>query len=301
MSLRAARSLPCLRSAFQQSIRDTTNAAPPALPKINIQQFSTSQVANALKSSNVNTMTAIRNVHQTTQKKATLLTSKDQSIYSSMNLQALKTECRNRGIKISGKKLDLIQRLTLTDVTKASDHLGSRNLSSAAEKKITTKQLKDFQKKLAKKLSTNVVKSKETPAAQVKSFSTAKITKAKGDVSTVDDLKFPSVNTALPPVETEAPSLIPKDPVKKIDVIETKTKIADMEGAVSVGGDNEGEVTSFQNMFKDFKIDEAAGLKKPAVKFEPSTEEVPQKDKLILGGILGGIALWWSLKPKKKA
>ncbi|SCW01508.1 LAFE_0E01200g1_1 [Lachancea fermentati] len=53
-----------------------------------------------------------RSVHQTSKNEHTPLLSTDKlSTFNVMSLKALKTECRSRGLKVSGRKLELVDRI----------------------------------------------------------------------------------------------------------------------------------------------------------------------------------------------
>ena len=112
--LRTVRSLPSLRLLYQQEA---------ATLKGQVQAKSTySYTCGELFQPST---TAIRNVHQTAKKETILLdSSSEKSRYTTMNLQGLKMECKKRGLKVSGRKLDLVQRLV------SQDQLGAENSRS---------------------------------------------------------------------------------------------------------------------------------------------------------------------------
>jgi hypothetical protein len=96
--LRTVRSLPSLRLLYQQE----TNV-------LKKQTSTYSYVSGELFHPSTSN---IRHVHQTTKKETILLdSSSNKAKYTSMNLQGLKMECKKRGLKVSGRKLDLVQRL----------------------------------------------------------------------------------------------------------------------------------------------------------------------------------------------
>ncbi|CAI8509172.1 unnamed protein product [Pichia kudriavzevii] len=100
--LRTARSLPSLRLLYQSEIKSLHEPVKAA-------------TTYAFKSGDLfHTQTAlsVRHVHQTSKKETILLDiSSHKGKYTSMNLQGLKMECRKRGLKVSGRKIDLVQRL----------------------------------------------------------------------------------------------------------------------------------------------------------------------------------------------
>ncbi|GMM38841.1 hypothetical protein DASC09_061800 [Saccharomycopsis crataegensis] len=68
------------------------------------------RTAGVVPSSNM-----IRCYHQTKNNKTILLTPRTSSDYVTMTLNALKQECRKRGIKVSGRKIELVNRLVKQD------------------------------------------------------------------------------------------------------------------------------------------------------------------------------------------
>lgn len=118
--LRTVRSLPSLRLLYQQEA---------ATLKGQVQAKSTySYTCGELFQPST---TAIRNVHQTAKKETILLdSSSEKSRYTTMNLQGLKMECKKRGLKVSGRKLDLVQRLVSQDQFGAENSRSFTNISS---------------------------------------------------------------------------------------------------------------------------------------------------------------------------
>ncbi|GAV30591.1 hypothetical protein PMKS-004105 [Pichia membranifaciens] len=118
--LRTVRSLPSLRLLYQQEA---------ATLKGQVQAKSTySYTCGELFQPST---TAIRNVHQTAKKETILLdSSSEKSRYTTMNLQGLKMECKKRGLKVSGRKLDLVQRLVSQDQLGAENSRSFTNISS---------------------------------------------------------------------------------------------------------------------------------------------------------------------------
>ncbi len=104
--LRTARSLPSLRLLYQQE-----SAA--IKPQQTLFTSAYSHVTGDLAQPSVG---VVRHVHQTSKKEVFLLDStSNKTKYTTMNLNGLKMECRKRGLKVSGRKLDLIQRLISQD------------------------------------------------------------------------------------------------------------------------------------------------------------------------------------------
>ncbi|TID28182.1 hypothetical protein CANINC_002615 [Pichia inconspicua] len=139
--LRAVKSLPSLRLLYQQEVACLKTNAPTT---IKVQQ-------------------QVRNVHQTTKKETILLDqSANKSKYTTMNLQGLKMECRKRGLKVSGRKIDLVQRLSSQDEIAAGN---SRSYSKVTNNINGSKdmplELKDF--KMNEVRSSSELKMKKKP------------------------------------------------------------------------------------------------------------------------------------------
>ncbi|KAH3671302.1 hypothetical protein OGAPHI_000525 [Ogataea philodendri] len=137
--LRTARSLPTIGAAYRQSVQRgfaTVRKAPQAFPKDDLA---------------VKLQTTTRSVHQTS-KAQLLMDVGNPSKYTSMNLQGLKMECKRRGLKVSGRKIDLMQRLTQYDSSKTVAQPAARTITttSKAAKKPTTRQMSSTASKKAK-------------------------------------------------------------------------------------------------------------------------------------------------------
>lgn len=140
-----------------------------------------------------------REVHSTPKKDAILLNMNNNSRYSSMNCQGLKMECRRRGLKVSGRKLELIQRLSRADESQMLKS-NTRNFGTIPEP-TPAKPAKKTVKKSRRKLSTAVkhtTKSKATAkSASVRTFTETASKAAKDDTSKIEFYKPP------PPVKKQ--------------------------------------------------------------------------------------------------
>lgn len=114
--LRTVRSLPSLRLFAQQEAHVVSKA-------ITKTEITTGTLFQPQAE-------AIRHVHSTTKKSTVLLDSHNNSKYTTMNLNGLKMECKKRGLKVSGKKIELIQRLSQSD---SSPVEGARSLNTDAK------------------------------------------------------------------------------------------------------------------------------------------------------------------------
>lgn len=113
--LRTVRSLPSLR-LFSQTQES---------------HISSAGALFAAKPAQPTTSTFSRNVHSTSSKK-TILLDTPTSKYTSMNLNGLKMECKKRGLKVSGRKLELVQRLVQLDASQSGAANG-RSFGTTAE------------------------------------------------------------------------------------------------------------------------------------------------------------------------
>ncbi|SCU80886.1 LADA_0B10044g1_1 [Lachancea dasiensis] len=110
-------------------------------------------IANLLQRSYV---PSARHVHSTLKKDHTTLLSSDKlSRFNVLSLKALKGECRTRGLKLSGRKSELVDRILAFENTRIS--IGS------------------------------------APILNTRQFHTSKPLAAKGDSKPVDDVKLPDV------------------------------------------------------------------------------------------------------------
>ncbi|AAS51217.1 ACL011Cp [Eremothecium gossypii ATCC 10895] len=102
MSLRRAKSLPSLKNIAEVA-KPITKAPPLPLLAFEGPGLSTCRWYP----------TTVRTVHNTPSKAQTTLlsTAKKESAFSAMNLKALRNECRSRGLQVSGRKSDLIERI----------------------------------------------------------------------------------------------------------------------------------------------------------------------------------------------
>lgn len=300
--LRTARSLPALRSAVETTIKkdiqqqsqnfsSITSKYNLVVPNIPDHQLS----APATKYQVFN-----RSVHQSSKNNATTLFSSKTSEFSVMSLNSLKTECRKRGLKVSGKKADLVSRITTHEQSFSTKQVGT--MSTKSSSKLST----------AKKLNNSSVKS--SLAKQIsKTFSTSTKKDAKGDDSTIDFIK---------PVDLTPPKLVSDDYIVQIPSLSTEassnpvTKLEKELSEASITDPNAKVVSKAEG--SDSKIFEQSSLNKidqqneDALKADASAivDEIPEqpyqyeegevsgKDKSIFAGALAVVAGWWLLKPK---
>lgn len=141
-----------------------------------------------------------RNVHSTSKQQTSLLdmNSARETKYSSMNCQGLKMELRRRGLKVSGRKLELIQRLCQSDETHITGSNSSRLFSTSKRSNTRHKRHRKSNKKpqTQKRQIGTIAKDKAKPKTKKtikivsnRKLSTTSSLKAKDDKSSIDYYK----------------------------------------------------------------------------------------------------------------
>lgn len=206
-------------------------------------------------------MPKLRGLHGSS-KKATPshLLSSIQSQYSALTVNALKTECKTRGLRVSGRKSELIDRIVAFEAT--------QQFSTSAKSKSIAR---------------------EAPPA-VKNFSTTAAAEAKNDSSSIDYFRMPEDVLADAPVN-ELPSrmVVPPDAhYKAADHAPRKVnpRVPDESGSAEVYDATGSRIIS--------NLTEEDGAPKPHHEEEPSQDELPGRDKTILWGLVAGVAAWWT-------
>lgn len=143
-----------------------------------------------------------RFVHQTSKKQQTSLLNSRKSDFALMSLKSLKQECRKRGLKVSGKKADLVLRVQSYDDSFSSAPENATPMSTLSKPKLPKKSL------LISNLKYSSVKSQKSP--EVREFSQSANTQAKGDSSHIDFIK---------PVDIKPLKLVADDYIVKIPSI----------------------------------------------------------------------------------
>lgn len=295
--LRTARSLPTLRvleSTISKDIQQQTKNFSTISSKYNLVVPNIPDHQLSTKYQTLN-----RSVHQSSKNNATTLFSNKNSEFSVMSLNSLKNECRKRGLKISGKKAELVSRITTHEKTFATQQVGS--ISTKASSKIPPKEA--TKKSLVNKIS--------------KTFSTTTTKNAKGDDSTIDFIK---------PVDISQPKLVEDDyivqipslsseasatPVTKLEKQLNQSSTSDPNAKIvskAEGSDSKIFEQSSINKIEEqneeaLKTDASKIVQEPAFVDEPykyEEGEVSSKDKSFFAGALAVVAGWWVLKPKSE-
>lgn len=176
-----------------------------------------------------------------------------------MNLQSLKQECRRKGIKVSGRKIDLIGRLVNHDTTA----FGAHGISSTA------------------------TSSAKGDGSSIEFF---KFPKPEDDPE-------PSISVKVPSLSSEA-SENTDAVVKKLPDESPETYIdTNKDNIVSVGAQSNAEVTQHGmkiGHFFEWKSPSSDSAYKDEP-FQPSKERLSERDKVVLASVLGLSLVWWFL------
>ncbi|VEU21045.1 DEKNAAC102019 [Brettanomyces naardenensis] len=223
--LKTARSLPSLRLLAQQQVSSVSASA---------KQFSSATfrpTPSRLEGGFKFNKFIHRAVHSTSKKETILLDLNNDSRakYASMNCQGLKMELKRRGLRVSGKKLDLIQRLCQADssqLTKSSS-TSTRSFSTTMEtpteraKKSKRRTKKVQKRELSTQKHETVAKPSETKKVACRAVSTSTAVKAKDDSSRIDYFKpakkegEPIEHIKIPSLKTQTAKEVPKEEPKK--------------------------------------------------------------------------------------
>ncbi|KAG5360570.1 Altered inheritance of mitochondria protein 34 [Yarrowia sp. B02] len=225
-----------------------------------------------------------RAIHSSTPKtNPSPLLSSTPSQYSSMKVASLKDECRRRGLRLGGKKADLIERLASHDFSTIS----KRPVASPSPKKVSSPN------PTPSPVAAPTLKANPSPVASptlIRLISSTAPTQAQGDTSTIDFCKLP--HTGLP---ADAPRIkIPTSPdaYGEVSRYGTHAITNDRKVAESVAED---ELHSKQPQ----EIHYASGHVVRSFTGDHSSEhadhEFTSNDKLVLGGIVGAVGFWWFL------
>lgn len=191
-----------------------------------------------------------------------------------MKVASLKDECRKRGLRLGGKKADLIERLCSNDFSTVSKRVTKTNKTTVLSPLPPTTPLKSVSPTLA----------------QIRLITSTPPAMAQGDTSTIDFCKLPK--TALP---ADAPRIkIPTSPDAYGEVARygSHSITNDRGVAESVA---EEELHSKEPQ----EIHYASGHQVRSFTGEHNSEggekEFSYNDKLVLGGIVASVGVWWAL------
>ncbi|KAH3678173.1 hypothetical protein WICPIJ_008908, partial [Wickerhamomyces pijperi] len=273
-----------------------------------------------------------RSVHSSSKQNQTTLLNSKKSEFSLMSLNTLKIECRKRGLKVSGRKSDLVSRVTAYESSFSSQTANSINTAvrpktqgeikinsqfqkedPSSKKNITTNTRPDSgesRKFDVKSVSKNPIKKLESKLA--KTFTKTVSPEAKGDDSHIDFIKPVDVPLAKSTQEdyvTQIPSLSTKASETPVTSFEKTLKKTPVNPNATIISKAEG---SDAKIFENSSIDQIDIQNEQASKVTSDVfdnhkhEEGPYKwenskfssnEKTTFFGALAAVGLWWSLKP----
>ncbi|QEU60071.1 Aim34 [Kluyveromyces lactis] len=248
MSLRKVRSLPSLRVLAEVS-SPLVRIPPPSFT------YQTRQVHNTKK-----------NEH------SPMLSSDSHASFTRMSLKTLKNECRTRGLKVSGKKTELVERILL------------------------------FEGSSSKKLHTSAVQQAKNDSSHIDSMKIPNVAKLEAEAESRKTdyiVKVPSiVNNAA----TEPKTKIEKDYEKKLQPADKKPLAENVGTVATPDADNVIQTPSVSDPIKVVNPEEElrSGFSEQGRNYSQQDEELTSRDKKFLLGFAGTVAAWWSLRFWKK-
>lgn len=210
-----------------------------------------------------------RGIHSSTPKTnpSPLLSSSSQ--YTSMKVASLKDECRKRGLRLGGRKSELIERLCSNDFSTASRRVVDASMKTAAASSVSV-------------------------ADKVRLISSSAPAFAQGDQSTIDFCKLPKTGLLVDAPRVKIP--ISPDAYGEVARYGTHSPTNDSKVASAIA---EEELDHKQPQ----EIHYASGHQVSTFSGDSSHGEQQQdfsvNDKLVLGGIASAVALWWTYGAKE--
>lgn len=236
-----------------------------------------------------------------------LLTSRKGSEFALMSVVSLRSELKKRGLKVSGRKTQLVERLVGYDIGMTSDH-DRKMISSIAIKNLKKQDHIQIFNNNNKNISKNIQISSKI---LTKTISTTPIIKAKGDDSTIDFYKIPTR------VYTETPSE-PQIKIPSLDIKSSNDKVSNNlfikedKKIIQVSGDND-IVTSINDtvdaVLESPKLTTTESESESESKSNPNSKETPphepeeefsSKDRIFLSSFSVTVLAWWLLVPGRK-
>ncbi|KAG7829911.1 hypothetical protein KL943_005282 [Ogataea angusta] len=260
--LRSAKSLPTIGAVYRQTIqKEISNVSRGFAHQRTKPGFSKDDLA--VPSNKIFSQVSTRSVHQTS-KTQLIMDLGSSGKYASMNLQGLKTECKRRGLKVSGRKIDLVQRLIQNDSSSISPPVLSRTITTKAK---AAKPLKTAQK------------AAKTSARELSSTASKQ---AKGDSSTIDFYKVPQKSYPVPDGR----------PPMKVPSLSTKASLKDPAPDTKTAAEAVVQAVDSAPISKSGQV-----LQTTAEQIHGAAEK--SRSDTIFFGIFGLLTLgWWSQKNK---
>lgn len=200
--LRSAKSFPALKVLHSSIRSEVQQQAVSSSARYNIVNPSISHDVGVQSSLQSSFAESKRFVHQTSKNQQTILLNSRKSDFALLSLKSLKQECRKRGLKVSGKKADLISRIQSFENSFSSAPENSTQMSTMSRSNL-----------LKRAASISSLKYTNTKVAEAKYFSQSAKVKAKGDDSHIDFIK---------PVDIAPRELVADDYIVKIPSISTE-------------------------------------------------------------------------------
>ncbi|KAG7691594.1 hypothetical protein KL930_005224 [Ogataea haglerorum] len=260
--LRSAKSLPAIGAVYRQAIqKDIPNISRGFAHQRTKTGFSKDDLA--VRPNKILSQVSTRGVHQTSRTQL-IMDLGSSGKYASMNLQGLKTECKRRGLKVSGRKIDLVQRLIQNDTSSISPPVLSRTITTKAK---------------AAKPAKTAQKATKQPARELGSTAS---NQAKGDSSSIDFYKVPQKSYPVPDGR----------PPMKVPSLSTKASLKDPAPATETTTETVLQAVDSAPVSKSGQV-----LQTTAEQIHGAAEK--SRSDALFFGIFGLLTLgWWSQKSK---
>lgn len=249
MSLRKVRSLPSLRILSEAA--NPLVKAGAAVPPLPFQ---------------------VRSVHNTKKNEhTTLLNSDKHGMFTRMSLKALKNECRSRGLKVSGRKSELVERILMFEgKTMQGIHTSS------------TKKAKNDDSHIDFMYIPNVAELERAREKRSKDDYIVKVPPLTNDAKKVPITKSEKI------LEAKGKDAEEKPLTEKVGVIATPD---DTNTIKAPAGIERVEIVNEETETQSYALTKAH----PNFERKTSDEELSSRDKKFLFGFAGTVAAWWSL------
>ncbi|KAK9240848.1 hypothetical protein V1525DRAFT_394078 [Lipomyces kononenkoae] len=217
--------------------------------------------------------------------------------YKNLTLENLRSECRKRGLKVSGNKSHLVDRLTVDDA--ALPFSTGAPVQRSAIRDVRAKVSSLSTSPQAKKISTATVgktpiettkaETKSAPTSlsieTVRAIQTTAVKAAKGDSSTIEYYRMPEMAiNVVDPISTPIPVMPENYAVRTI--IPDDAPVARQEISL-VSGDVIAE--PIRDIVDNSSVDEANNNE------YSSKQSLPARDKRVLTSLLVATLGWWGL------
>lgn len=252
MSLRKVRSLPSLRVLCEAS-NPLIKPVAPALPY------------------------QIRQVHNTKKNEhSPLLTNDSHSAFTRMSLKTLKNECRSRGLKVSGRKSELVDRILL------------------------------FEGRGSKKIHTSSVSRAKNDSSHIDAMKIPDVAKLEAEANSKNRDYIVKIPTLVNNASAEPKTKIEKEYEQKLKSADKKPLVENVGTVTTPDTDHVIQTPSFGDKVQVVNPEEEA-LENDSQKLDNKQqqqqsydEELTSRDKWFLWGFAGAVTAWWSLKSRPK-